>query len=66
MKPIQITKAEDHADNADQKAHRSMSVPVDLKAVRARLEQDGGPQVWRSLEAVAAFREKREPVFTGR
>ncbi|MGE0864089.1 MAG: TAT-variant-translocated molybdopterin oxidoreductase [Vicinamibacterales bacterium] len=30
-----------------------MSVPIDLQAVRARLEQKGGPQVWRSLEAVA-------------
>jgi molybdopterin-containing oxidoreductase family iron-sulfur binding subunit len=30
-----------------------MSVPIDIQAVRARLEQQGGPQVWRSLESVA-------------
>jgi molybdopterin-containing oxidoreductase family iron-sulfur binding subunit len=35
------------------KAHRSMSAPIDIQAVRARLEQQGGPQVWRSLESVA-------------
>ncbi len=30
-----------------------MTVPLDIQAVRARLEQQGGPQVWRSLESVA-------------
>ena len=58
MTPIQITKATDLSSGArgaeeDDKAHRSMTVPVDLQKVRARLEQQGGPQVWRSLEAVA-------------
>ncbi len=42
-----------HADETDPKAHRSTSVPIDIQAVRARLEQQGGPQVWRSLESVA-------------
>ena len=37
-----------------------MSVPVDLKAVRARLEQQGGPKVWRSLEAVAETPEFKD------
>jgi len=37
-----------------------MSVPVDLQKVRARLEQQGGPQVWRSLEAVAETAEFKD------
>jgi len=37
-----------------------MSVPVDLQKVRARLEQQGGPQVWRSLEAVAETTEFKD------
>ena len=48
------------ADDTDQKAHRTMSVPLDIQAVRARLEQQGGPQVWRSLEAVAETPEFKE------
>jgi len=53
MKPM-------HADETDPKAHRSMSAPIDIQAVRARLEQQGGPQVWRSLEAVAETTEFKE------
>ncbi len=60
MTPIQITRATDGTDDADPKAHRSMSVPVDLQKVRARLEQQGGPQVWRSLEAVAETTEFKD------
>ncbi len=37
-----------------------MSVPLDIQAVRARLEQQGGPQVWRSLESVAETPEFKE------
>ncbi|MDP3717651.1 MAG: TAT-variant-translocated molybdopterin oxidoreductase [Acidobacteriota bacterium] len=37
-----------------------MSAPIDLQAVRARLEQKGGPQVWRSLEAVAETPEFKD------
>ncbi len=37
-----------------------MSVPIDIQAVRARLEQQGGPQVWRSLEAVADTAEFKQ------
>ena len=39
-------------DSADHKAHRTKSAPLDLQAVRAKLQQ-GGPQVWRSLDEVA-------------
>ncbi len=39
-------------DSADHKAHRTKSTPIDLQAVRAKLQQ-GGPQVWRSLDEVA-------------
>jgi len=60
MTPIQITRAADDADNPDPKTHRSMSVPVDLQKVRARLEQQGAPQVWRSLEAVAETAEFKD------
>ena len=60
MTPIQITRAADDADNPDPKTHRSMSVPVDLQKVRARLEQQGAPQVWRSLEAVAETPEFKD------
>jgi len=65
MTPIQITKATDLSSGArgaeeDDKAHRSMTVPVDLQKVRARLEQQGGPQVWRSLEAVAETPEFKD------
>ena len=49
-----------HADETDPKAHRSTSVPIDIQAVRARLEQQGGPQVWRSLESVAETDEFKE------
>src|SRR5918994_4367201 len=34
------------------KAHRTKTTPIDLQAVRARLQQ-GGPQLWRSLDEVA-------------
>ena len=37
-----------------------MSVPIDIQAVRARLEQQGGPQVWRSLESVAETAEFKD------
>jgi len=37
-----------------------MSAPIDIQAVRARLEQQGGPQVWRSLEAVAETTEFKD------
>ena len=61
----------DNADNTDQSRtpdpgsripveHRSMSVPIDIQAVRARLEQQGGPQVWRSLESVAETAEFKD------
>jgi MoCo/4Fe-4S cofactor protein with predicted Tat translocation signal len=63
MTPMKITSAADHHDHADQNAgpaHRTMSAPIDLQAVRARLEQKGGPQVWRSLEAVAETPEFQE------
>ena len=65
MTPITLTKATDlssvaHSADEDQKAHRSMSVPIDIQAVRARLEQQGGPQVWRSLEAVAETTEFKD------
>jgi MoCo/4Fe-4S cofactor protein with predicted Tat translocation signal len=43
-------------DTADNKAHRSKATPIDLQAVRAKLQQ-GGPQVWRSLDEVAATPE---------
>ena len=49
-----------HSDERDQKAHRSMSSPIDIQAVRARLAQPGGPQVWSSLEAVAETPEFRD------
>ncbi len=65
MTPITLTKATDlssvaHSAEEDQKAHRSMSVPINIQAVRARLEQQGGPQVWRSLEAVAETTEFKD------
>ena len=65
MTPIKLTTATDlssvaHSAEEDQKAHRSMSVPIDIQAVRARLEQQGGPQVWRSLEAVAETTEFKD------
>ena len=65
MTPITLTKATGlssvaHSAEEDQKAHRSMSVPIDIQAVRARLEQQGGPQVWRSLEAVAETTEFKD------
>ena len=65
MTPITLTKATDlssvaHSAEEDQKAHRAMSVPIDIQAVRARLEQQGGPQVWRSLEAVAETTEFKD------
>ncbi len=49
-----------HADETDPKAHRSRSVPIDIQAVRARLEQQDGPQVWKSLEAVAETAEFKD------
>jgi molybdopterin-containing oxidoreductase family iron-sulfur binding subunit len=49
-----------HSDETDPKAHRSMSAPIDIQAVRARLEQQGGPQVWRSLESVAETAEFKD------
>ncbi len=39
-------------DSADHKAHRTKSAPIDVQAVRAKLQQ-GGPQLWRSLDEVA-------------
>ena len=39
-------------DTAANKAHRTKTAPIDLQAVRAKL-QLGGPQVWRSLDEVA-------------
>ena len=42
-----------------EKAHRTKSTPIDLQAVRAKLQQ-GGPQVWRSLEEVAETPEFQE------
>jgi molybdopterin-containing oxidoreductase family iron-sulfur binding subunit len=39
-------------ETAIEKAHRTKSTPIDLQAVRAKLQQ-GGPQVWRSLDEVA-------------
>src|SRR5918993_498809 len=39
--------------------HRTKSTPIDLQAVRAKLQQ-GGPQVWRSLEEVAETPEFQE------
>ncbi len=49
-----------HSDERDQKAHRSMTTPIDIQAVRARLAQPGGPQVWSSLEAVAETPEFKD------
>ena len=34
--------------------------PLDINAIRARLEKQGGPQVWRSLESVAETPEFKE------
>ena len=39
-------------DTTTDKAHRSKATPIDLEAVRAKLQQ-GGPKVWRSLDEVA-------------
>jgi MoCo/4Fe-4S cofactor protein with predicted Tat translocation signal len=47
------------ADSAELKAHRSKATPIDLKAVQAKLQQ-GGPQVWRSLDEVAGTPEFQE------
>ena len=41
--------------------HRSKAAPIDLRAVRARL-QHGGPQVWRSLDEVAETPEFQDYV----
>jgi molybdopterin-containing oxidoreductase family iron-sulfur binding subunit len=41
-------------------AHRSKAVPIDLGAVRSKLQQTGAPQVWRSLDEVAATPEFQE------
>jgi MoCo/4Fe-4S cofactor protein with predicted Tat translocation signal len=41
------------------KKHRTKSTPIDLQAVRAKLQQ-GGPQVWRSLDEVAETPEFQE------
>ena len=71
MTPIKITRAADHTNNTDPSLvpdpgsrtpveFRSMSVPVDIQAVRARLEQQGGPQVWHSLESVAETTEFKD------
>ena len=49
-----------HSDESDQKAHRSMTTPIDIQAVRERLAQPGGPQVWTSLEAVAETPEFKD------
>jgi MoCo/4Fe-4S cofactor protein with predicted Tat translocation signal len=52
------------ADNADQETsapgHRTMSTPLDIKAIRARLEGAGGPKIWKSLESVAETPEFKE------
>ena len=46
-------------DTAENKAHRSKAAPIDLQAVRAKLQQ-GGAQVWRSLDEVAETPEFKE------
>jgi MoCo/4Fe-4S cofactor protein with predicted Tat translocation signal len=38
------------------------ATPLDIQAIRARLESEGGPKVWRSLEAVAETPEFQEYV----
>ncbi len=40
-----------------EKDYRTKSTPIDLQAVRAKLQQDGAPQVWRSLDEVAGTPE---------
>ena len=42
------------------KDHRTKSTPIDLQAVRAKLQQGGAPQVWRSLDEVAETPEFQE------
>ena len=55
------TRATEGAEITDQMpAHRSKAVPIDLGAVRSKLQQTGAPQVWRSLDEVAATPEFQE------
>jgi molybdopterin-containing oxidoreductase family iron-sulfur binding subunit len=50
--PMSGRADEKFMDTTTDKAHRSKATPIDLQAVRAKLQQ-GGPQVWRSLDEVA-------------
>ncbi len=61
MIPI-ITNDAGNTDNTDgDNESRTMSAePLDINAIRARLEAKGGPQVWRSLESVAETPEFQE------
>jgi MoCo/4Fe-4S cofactor protein with predicted Tat translocation signal len=45
------------ADTDQGPAHRSKAASIDLAAVRSKLEQKNAPQVWRSLDEVAATPE---------
>ena len=46
-------------DTTTDKPHRSKAAPIDLQAVRAKL-QAGGPKVWRSLDEVSETPEFQE------
>ena len=41
-------------------AEKAVSAPLDIKAIRARLEEAGGPKIWKSLESVAETPEFKE------
>ena len=45
------------ASTAELLAKRGSSSAIDLKAIRAKLQQPGAPQVWRSLDEVAGTAE---------
>ena len=54
------TRAAEGTENTDQMpAHRSKAVSIDLGAVRSKLQQ-GGAQVWRSLDEVSETPEFKE------
>ena len=48
------------ASTAELLAKRGSSSAIDLKAIRAKLQQPGAPQVWRSLDEVAGTAEFKD------
>ena len=49
-----------HMQSAEDLTKRGSSSTIDLKAVRAKLQQPGAPEVWRSLDEVAGTDEFKD------